>query len=287
MTISALCNGVNIVGNAILIFGLQMGVAGAAYATLFSRVLNALILLVMLRRDRQQIVLRRYLTSPHWRIIRDVLAISIPSGIENGMFQFGKLVIQSSVSTLGTTAIAAQALTILLENLNGVAAIGIGIGLMTVVGQCIGAGRREEAKYYICRITFFAWIVMLFTVALVFVLTKPIIFLAGLEPAAGRMCFDMMVYISITKPIVWILAFIPAYGFRAAGDVRFSMLTSSITMWTARVFLVVVLIRVFHFGPIAVWIGMSVDWAVRSIIFTARYLSMKWLNKKIVSESAI
>ncbi len=203
------------------------------------------------------------------------------------MFQFGKLVIQSSVSTLGTTAIAAQALTILLENLNGVAAIGIGIGLMTVVGQCIGAGRREEAKYYICRITFFAWIVMLFTVALVFVLTKPIIFLAGLEPAAGRMCFDMMVYISITKPIVWILAFIPAYGFRAAGDVRFSMLTSSITMWTARVFLVVVLIRVFHFGPIAVWIGMSVDWAVRSIIFTARYLSMKWLNKKIVSESAI
>lgn len=287
MTISALCNGVNIVGNAILIFGLQMGVAGAAYATLFSRVLNALILLVMLRRDRQQIVLRRYLTSPHWRIIRDVLAISIPSGIENGMFQFGKLVIQSSVSTLGTTAIAAQALTILLENLNGVAAIGIGIGLMTVVGQCIGAGRREEAKYYICRITFFAWIVMLFTVALVFVLTKPIIFLAGLEPAAGRMCFDMMVYIGITKPIVWILAFIPAYGFRAAGDVRFSMLTSSITMWTARVFLVVVLIRVFHFGPIAVWIGMSVDWAVRSIIFTARYLGMKWLNKKIVSESAI
>lgn len=287
MVISALCNGVNIVGNAILIFAFHMGVAGAAYATLFSRVLNALILLIMLRSDRQPIVLRRYLTAPKWKTIRDVLSISIPSGIENGMFQFGKLVIQSSVSTLGTTAIAAQALTILLENLNGVAAIGIGIGLMTVVGQCIGAGRKEEAKYYICRITRFSWIVLIFTIALVFALTKPIIFLAGLEPAAGKMCFDMMIYISITKPIVWTLAFVPAYGFRAAGDVRFSMITSSIAMWAARVLLVVLLIRVFHIGPIAVWIGMSVDWTIRGIIFTARYFSMKWLDKKVVSESAI
>lgn len=65
------------------------------------------------------------------------------------MFQFGKLAIQSTVSTLGTVAIAAQAMTNILENLNGVAAIGVGIGLMTVVGQCLGAGRKDEAIYYI------------------------------------------------------------------------------------------------------------------------------------------
>ena len=95
----------------------------------------------------------------------------------------------------------------------------------------------------------------------------------------------MMIYITILKPIVWVPSFIPAYGMRAAGDVRFSMVTSSITMWTARVVLCVLLIRVFHFGPIAVWIGMSVDWTIRGIIFTARYFSMKWLDRKIVTSS--
>lgn len=287
MVISALCNGVNIGGNAVLIFIFDMGVAGAAWATLLSRILNALILLVMLRRQRQSIVLRKYLVKPRWQTIHDVLSISIPSGVENGMFQFGKLVIQSSVSTLGTTAIAAQALTILLENLNGIAAIGVGIGLMTVVGTCIGAGRKEEAKYYIVKISLFSWAVVIVSVAIVFALTRPVIFLAGLEPAAGKMCFDMMIYISITKPIVWVPAFIPAYGFRAAGDVRFSMIVSSITMWVARVLLVVLMIRLLHFGPIAVWIGMSVDWAVRGIIFTIRYFSMKWLDQKIVREPSI
>ena len=287
MLIAALCNGANIGGNAILIFGLNLGVAGAAYATLGSRILNAVILFVMLRKDRQQIVLRRYLVRPKWDTIRDVLSISVPAGIENGMFQFGKLVIQSSVSLLGTTAIAAQALTILLESLNGIAAIGIGIGLMTVVGQTIGAGRREEAKYYIVRLTKLAYLAVFLSVLAVLVLTKPVIFLAGLEPAAGKMCFQMMIFISIVKPIVWVPAFIPAYGLRAAGDVRFSMITSSITMWTARVILAVVLIRVFHVGPIAVWIGMAVDWTLRGIIFLHRYLSMKWLDRKIVSSSAI
>ena len=82
-------------------------------------------------------------------LIKKILLIGIPSGIENSMFQFGKLAIQSTVSTLGTVTIAAQAMTNILENLNGIAAIGIGIGLMTVVGQCLGAGRKDEAIYYI------------------------------------------------------------------------------------------------------------------------------------------
>ena len=86
-------------------------------------------------------------------LIKQILAIGVPSGIENGMFQFGKLAIQSTVSAMGTVAIAAQAMTNILEMLNGIAGIGIGIGLMTVVGQCIGAGRKEEAKYYIVKLT--------------------------------------------------------------------------------------------------------------------------------------
>ena len=216
-------------------------------------------------------------------MIQKVLSIGVPSGIENGMFQFGKLAIQSSVSTLGTINIAANAMMIILENLNGIGGIGIGIGLMTVVGQCIGAGRVEEAKYYIVKISMIAEVVVLVSCAIVFVIAKPVMWLAGMDPEAADICFNMLIYVSIVKPIVWIPAFIPAYGMRSAGDVKFSMIASSITMWCCRVLVTTVLIRVFGFGPIAVWIGMSLDWLVRGIVYSLRYRSGKWLNHTVIS----
>ena len=147
MTISIISNFLNIGGNAILIFGLGMGVAGAALSTLASRVFCAVVVIIKLRNPSQTICVNRYYTiRPDWDLIKRVLYIGIPSGIENSMFQFGKLAIQSTVSTLGTVAIAANAVTNILENLNGVAAQGVGIGLMTIVGQCIGAGRKDEAR---------------------------------------------------------------------------------------------------------------------------------------------
>ena len=261
MTISALCNLVNIAGNAVLIFGFHMGVAGAAISTLASRILMSIIMICRQRVPKQEIVIRDYFSiRPDMKLILIILSVGIPSGIENGMFQFGKLAIQSTVSTLGTTAIAAQAMTIILENLNGIAAIGIGIGLMTIVGQCIGAGEKEQAVYYI----------------------KPITMIAGMEPASADMCFYMMTVITIVKPIVWVPAFIPPYGLRAAGDVKFSMILSTCSMWIFRVSLCIYLCRAQGFGPIAVWIGMFADWTVRSIVFTIRFHRRKWLDHKVV-----
>ena len=161
MTVSVISNVINIGGNAALIWGFNMGVAGAAIATLASRVFCAVVVLWQLRMDRQPIVVRNYRQiRPDGKMIRRVLALGIPSGIENSMFQLGKLAIQSSVSTLGTVAIAAQAMTNILENLNGIAAIGVGIGLMTVVGQCLGAGRKDEAVYYIKKLSVLAEIIV-------------------------------------------------------------------------------------------------------------------------------
>ena len=142
MIISVISNFMNIFGNAILIWGVGVGVAGAAISTLLSRIFCAVMVMFWLRPPCYALRVYNYRSiRPQWNYIRKILSIGVPSGIENGMFQFGKLAIQSTVSTLGTVAIAAQAMTNILENLNGVAAIGVGIGLMTVVGQCIGAGR--------------------------------------------------------------------------------------------------------------------------------------------------
>lgn len=283
MMISVLSNGLNIAGNAVLIFGFQMGVEGAALSTLFSRIFCAVVIFWNLRKPDQVIVVNHYLKiRPNFPLIGKILSIGIPSGIENGMFQFGKLAIQSTVSTLGTVAIAANAVTNILENLNGVAAQGVGIGLMTIVGQCIGAGRKDEAIYYIKKLSKMAEAAIIISCLIVFALCRPITILGGMEAESARMCFEMTLFITITKPISWVLSFIPAYGMRAAGDVKFSMITSCASMWLCRVSFTIFLCRVYGFGPIAVWIGMFADWTVRGIVFTIRFHSRRWLNHHII-----
>ena len=260
-----------------------MGVAGAALSTLISRIFCAIVVMYFLRSPKEEICVRDYIKiRPDRHKIKMILALGIPTGIENGMFQFGKLAIQSTVSTLGTAAIAAQAMTNILENLNGIAAIGIGIGLMNVVGECIGAGRKDEAIYYTKKMCLVSEVVIIISCLLVFALTKPIIHLGGMSAESGRMCFFMVTWITIIKPIVWVPAFIPAYSMRAAGDVKFSMILSCTTMWLCRVTLCVVLCRVFGFGPIAVWIGMFSDWTLRGIFYTLRFHGRKWLNHKVI-----
>ena len=283
MLISMISNVMNIAGNAVMIWGFHMGVAGAALSTLISRVFCAVVVLIQLRKDRQEIVVRDYIRiRPNWSMIKRILGIGIPSGVENSMFQLGKLAIQSTVSTLGTAAIAAQAMTNILENLNGIAAIGVGVGLMTIVGQCLGAGRQDEAVYYIKKLCVIAEVIIIISCLGVFALTKPITILGGMEKESADMCFRMMMWITIVKPLVWIMAFIPGYGLRAAGDVKFSMITSCCTMWVCRFCLCVFLIRRLGFGPMGVWIGMFADWTVRSIIFTWRFHSRKWLQHKVI-----
>ena len=283
MTVSVISNLMNIVGNAILIFGFGMGVAGAAISTLISRIFCAVVILCYLRLPRQQVVVNHYMgIRPSAKRIRTILAVGIPTGVENGMFQFGKLAIQSTVSTLGTAAIAAQAMTNILEGLNGIAAIGVGIGLMTVVGQCIGAGRRDDAVYYIKKLSVISEIVILAGCLLVYAATKPVTIIGGMEAESARMCLYMMGWITIVKPIVWVFSFIPAYGMRAAGDVKFSMILSCASMWIFRVSLCIFLCRVMGFGPMGVWIGMFTDWTVRAIVFTVRLRSRKWLEHRVI-----
>lgn len=283
MIISVISNFMNIAGNAILIFGFQMGVEGAAISTLVSRIFCAVVVIWQLRSENEPISIRNYFSiRPDFHLIKKILFIGIPSGIENSMFQFGKLAIQSTVSTLGTVAIAAQAMTNILENLNGIAAIGIGIGLMTVVGQCLGANRKDEAIYYIKKLSWLAEAVVIASCLLVFALTKPITIIAGMEPASAKLCLSMVTFITIVKPLSWVLAFIPPYGMRSAGDVKFSMITSCCTMWLCRVSLCIYLCRVWGFGPIAVWIGMFCDWTLRAIIFSIRFHSGKWLNHHVI-----
>ena len=283
MKTALIANVANIVGNTLFIFVLQMGAAGAAVSTLISRALCAFVVFYALRKPGYAIQLKNYFSiRPDLNLIVKILAIGVPSGIENGMFQFGKLAIQSTVSSLGTAAIAAQAMTIIFENVNGMAAVGIGIGLMTVVGQSIGAGRQEEAKYYIVKLAGYAEVAMIISCILVYIAARPVTVLAGMSEESTALCMQMILAITIVKPLLWVPSFTPPNGLRAAGDVRFSMITATLTMWLCRVALSIFLMRVVKTGPIGVWYGMFADWGVRGFIFTIRFVRGKWLRFKVI-----
>lgn len=282
MNVAIVSNILNVVGNAVLIWVFKLGVYGAAIATLSSRVFSAVVLLVLLRRDNQQIFIRDYFKiRPDFEKIKTILSMGIPNGIENSMFQFGKLAIQSSVSLLGTAAIAAQSMTNIFENVNGVAGIGVGIGLMTITGQCLGAGRKDEAIYYTKKMVGWGFIAILSSCLLTYAIGRPVTILAGMQEESASLCLYMLGWITIVKPILWPLSFVTPYAMRAAGDVKFSMIVATLTMWLCRVTLATYLIRVAGFGAMGVWIGMFCDWGIRDIIFTIRFKSGKWIHKVI------
>ena len=283
MVISIISNVMNIVGNGILIWVFHMGVAGAAISTLVSRIFCAVVVLYQLRKDRQPIVVRDYLKiRPDGKMIGRILALGIPSGIENSMFQLGKLAIQSTVSTLGTTAIAAQAMTNMLEMLNGTAVIGVGIGLMTVVGQSLGAGRKDEAVYYMKKLMIFSEVFLIACCAVVYVLARPITMIGGMEAKSAEMCLDMMFWITIVKPIVWMFAFIPAYGMRAAGDVNYPFYVGLVVMWSVAVGLGYLFGIPFGWGICGMWVAFLLDENIRGAIFVRRWYSMKWVSKSFI-----
>lgn len=283
MQISIISNIMNVIMNLVFVWIFHWGVAGTAISTLISRIFSMAVVMIKLRNPSFDVSLRHYFSiRPDWSKIKKILYIGVPSGIENSMFQFGKLAIQSTVSMMGTAAIAAQGMTNILENLNGILAIGIGVGLMTVVGECMGAGRKDEAAYYIKKMTAVSEVVVIASCLVIFALVHPITIFGGMEAKSAKMCIFMVGCITIAKPIVWSLAFIPAYGFRAAGDVKFTMVTSALIMWFCRVTLAMFLARMLGFGPIAVWIGMFTDWSVRAIIYSIRFKSGKWMEHQVI-----
>ena len=309
MLISVISNFINIGGNALLIYVFHMGVTGAALATLASRMFCAVVVLWKLSHPKrlshprrrfqmpegveqsdgvassQPIVVRDYLQiRPDGAMIKRILSIGIPAGVENGMFQFGKLAIQSTVSTLGTISIAAQAMTNILEGLNGMAGIGVGIGLMTIVGECLGADRKDEATYYIKKLLLIGEAVIVISCVVVFALTKPITIVGGMEAESAKLCFHMMLWITIVKPFFWVFAFIIPYGLRAAGDVKYTMLTSCTIMWVVRVALCIFFIRVLHMGTMAVWIAMFADWILRAVLYGWRFWSGKWADHNVLGD---
>lgn len=283
MLVAAAADVLNVAGNAALIFGLGMGVLGAALATLASRIFSAAVMLRYQAAPGQAISLgdpRAF--RPDGAMLRRILRVGIPSAVENGMFQFGKLIVQSTVSTLGTTAIAAQAVTNTMELFGVMPGQAIGIGLVTVAGQCMGRGRPDEARRYMNYFTRISTVIMVFTGAFVSILAPCLSGFTALTEEGLRLVCHLTWFMSVTRILLWPCAFTLPNGMRAAGDVSFSMWVSTVSMWVLRVGLSWWLCRYTPVGLWGIWIGWSMDWVARVICFLWRYRSGRWAEKRVL-----
>lgn len=284
MAVAAAANAVNIAGNAVLIFVFHQGVAGAALSTLFSRVLSAVVLLALLRSPKLTVSIRDYRKiRPDRAVIGTVLRVGVPTGVENAMFQLGKLMVQSTVATFSTAAIAAHAMTQTLDMVQSMPSLAIGLGLLTVVGQCMGAGRVDEARTYIKRFCLLSEGAMLVMSALVVASTPLVTRISQMSPESAGLTFHLVLLVSAGKLAFWVLAFTLPQGMRAAGDVRFAAGMSAASMWIFRVGLCLLLCRGFGVGLYGVWIAWLTDWLFRAAVYVLRFRGGKWTGFRVVA----
>ena len=283
MIVAAAADVMNIGGNAVLIFGCGLGVLGAALATLASRVFSAGLMLWYQRRPGQVVALPGLRgLRPDFSMIRRILRVGLPSAVENGMFQLGRLLVQSTVTVLGTTAIAAQAVIYTLETCSSMPAMAIGTGLLTVAGQCMGRGRVDEARRYTRRFVGYARLILL---GVNIVLCAAVPFVTGftaLSPEGARLVCRLTWFTSLMKFLIWPGSFTRPCALRAAGDVSYAMWVSTLSMWICRVGLSWVLCRYTPVGLWGVWIAWCTDWLARNIAFGLRFRGRRWETKHVL-----
>lgn len=283
LIVAAIADVMNVVGNAILIFVCHMGVLGAALATLASRIFSAALMLWYQHRPGQVIALGSFRSlRPDFPMIRRILRIGLPSAVENGMFQLGRLIVQRTVTTLGTTAIAAQAVVYTLETCSSMPAMAIGTGLLTVAGQCMGRGSVKDTRLYTRKFVGYARLILL-GVNIVLCAAVPFITdLTALSPEGGRLVCQLVWFTSVLKLILWPASFTRPCALRAAGDVSYAMWVSTLSMWICRVGLSWVLCRFTPVGLWGIWIAWCTDWLARAIFFGIRFRGTKWTRAHVL-----
>ena len=271
MAVSLVMNGVNVAGNAICIYGLHMGVEGVAIPTLASRVIAAILMMALVRDPDNPIhVSGIHDLIPHGGTIKKILGVGVPSGLENGMFQFGKIALQSLVSTLGTAAIASFAVASNLVTLHYLPGNAVGLALITIVGRCVGAGEFEQAKQYTKKLILVDYALVFLICVSMALASHQILGMYHLSQEASRLARRMILIHSLAMA-VWPLAFPLPNTLRAGLDAKFTMVVSVFSMWAFRFGFAYLFVKAWHLGVAGIWYGMFIDWTFRAVVFTARF----------------
>lgn len=283
MKISIMMNAINVAGNAILVYGFKCGTEGVAIPTLVSRMFAGIVITCLACNQNLPLHIKKsFKYRIKWSMVKRILYIGIPNGMENSMFQLGKILVLSLVSTFGTYAIAANAIGNTVAGFQTLTGMATNLAMITVISRCIGAGDHEQVRYYTKKLHIFAYVGTFITVGITFALLPLIMRAYNLSDMAAEAATHILMLHGTCAMIIWPLAFTLPCVFRAAGDVKFSMITSVLSMWIFRVVFSYVIGKYMGIGVFGVWIAMIMDWCVRALCFVIRYRSGKWKGKQVV-----
>lgn len=285
MWISVIMNILNVAGNAIFIYIFKAGVAGAAISTTFSRIVAAVIIFILLWNKKRQIHICGQITwKPQPHIIGKILYIGIPNCLENSMFQLGKILLLSLVSTFGTFAIAANAVSNTVACINILPGMAINLAILSVSSVCIGAGEYEQAEYYMKKMMKIIYALTAIISVLLMVGTPVIVAVYNLSAETSQLATLIIRYHAVMALLIWAPSFSLPNLFRAAGDVVYTMITAIISMWVFRIGASYILSGYFQIGLLGVWIAMTIDWAFRAILYVIHYKRKAWKKHALKKE---
>lgn len=277
MKTSLLMNSINVFGNALLIFGFHRGVEGVAIPTVVSRGVACVVILILLNNQKHELhILHPYPFRIKWNVLKKILYIGIPNGLENSMFQLGKIAVLSLVSGLGTASLAANAVGNNIANFAILPGMSFGFALLTVCAQCVGAGDFEQVKYYTKHMMRVEYLCLIASNLIVILALPFILSVYNLSDEAAQYANDIILYHAACVVTIWPLSFTLPNTLRAAADVKVTMVLSIISMWVFRFGFSYLLAIEFHMGIFGVWVAMTIDWLVRGIFFVCRYRSGRW-----------
>lgn len=285
MYVSILMNIINVVGNYIGVFILHAGVAGVAVPTLISRIVAAIIMFALSLNSSNLVYVKiKNVFAWNQEMISRILKIAVPNGIENGLFTLGRVLVTSIVALFGTSQIAANSVAGSIDQIAVVVVVvnAINLGIVVVVGQCIGANDYEQAKYYIKKLMKISYIVTGIIGSAVILLLPWILNLYSLSSEARNLTFILVIMHNIMATALHPTAFVLPNGLRAAGDVKFSMVVGIVSMILFRLGAAVLFGIIFNLGIIGVWIAMGSDWLCRSVCFVIRFIKGKWRQFKVI-----
>ena len=276
LKVSILINIINVVGNAVCIFGLHMGVAGVAVPSLISRAVGGIVLYILLKNPDNMVHFVKEKFRIEWDVIKKILYIGIPSGIENGIFQLGRVLVVSIISGFGTVQIAANGVANNLDSMGCIVGQAVSLAMITVIGQCVGAQDEKQIRYYTKKLLLIAYTATAILNTIILLCLNPILSLYGLSAETTRLAYILVMIHDGCAIFMWPAGFVLPNMLRACNDVRFTMIVSIFSMFTFRIGFSYLIGVQMGMGAIGVWIAMVIDWVFRITLFVGRYLSGRW-----------
>ena len=283
MYISVFSNIINVVGNIIGVFVLHAGVAGVAYPSLLARIFSAAAITLLCFSSKFPVrYQKRWIFSWNAGLLRRILGIAIPNGIESGIFQFVKVALSSVVALFGTYQIAANGIAQSIWSLAALVCVAMGPVFITVIGQCMGAQDLTAAENYFKKLTKITILLSVGWNILIFAVTPLLMKTFTLADETKRLVILLVLIHNIFNSAAFPFSGPLGSGLRAAGDIKFTMYVSIASTIGGRLVFSLLFAVVWNLGVLGIAYAMCLDWIIRAIIFCFRFRSGKWKNFQLV-----